>query len=290
MWCTQYANKFGEVSSRHRTGKGQVLFQSQKGNVNEHSNYVTIVQLGSFHMLVRLCSKSFKLAFSSSEQRTSRCKGGFRKGRGRRDQIANIYWIRKKGNSRKKTSTSTSLTTQKPFTVWITTNYGKFLRRWEYQTTLPVSWETCFGQEAIGHGTNFVQNWERKNKVVNWHSAYLAYAECIMRNAELDDSQAGIKIARRNINNLRFIYDTTLRAENEEELKRVLMWVKETWNSTFKKTKIMASCPITSWQIERGKVGAVTDFPFLGFKLTADGDCSYEIQDVCPLKGKLWQT
>ena len=70
------------LSSRHRTGKVQVLFQSQKGNVNECSNYITIVQLGSFHMLVRLCSKSFKLGFSSSGQRTSRCKGGFRKGRG----------------------------------------------------------------------------------------------------------------------------------------------------------------------------------------------------------------
>ena len=75
-------------------------FQFQRKAVTK--NVQITGQLCSFHMLVRLCSKSFKLAFSSSEQRTSRCKGGFRKGRGSRDQIANIYWIRKKGNSRKK--------------------------------------------------------------------------------------------------------------------------------------------------------------------------------------------
>ena len=97
-----------------------------------------------------------------------------------------------------------------------------------------------------------------------------------MRNAVLDELQAGIKIGRRNINNLRYVYDTTLMAEREEELKSLLMRVKEeseraSLKLNTKKTKMMTSCPITSWQIEGEKVEAVTDFVFLGSKITADG-------------------
>ena len=106
------------------------------------------------------------------------------------------------------------------------------------------------------------------------------YVEYIMRNAGLNDSQARIKIARRNINNLRYEY-TTLRAGSEEELKSLLMRVKEESEKTglklnSQKTKIMAFGLITSWQAEGEKVKTVTDFLFLGFKVTADGDCSYE--------------
>ena len=98
-----------------------------------------------------------------------------------------------------------------------------------------------------------------------------------MRNARLDELQAGIKIGERNINNLRYADDTTLMAESEEELKNLLMRVKEESEKTglklnIKKTKIMASGPITSWQIEGEKVEAVTDFLFLGSKITADSD------------------
>ena len=108
------------------------------------------------------------------------------------------------------------------------------------------------------------------------------YEEYITQNARLDESQAGIKIAGRNINNLRYADDTTLMAESEEELKSLLMRVKEGSEKVglklnTQKTKIMASGPITSWQIEGGKVAAVTDFLFLGSKITADGDCSHEI-------------
>ena len=104
------------------------------------------------------------------------------------------------------------------------------------------------------------------------------YAECIMRNTELEETQAGIKIAGRNINNLRYAHDTTLMAESEEELKSLLMKVKEESEKVdlklnIKKTKIMASGPITSWQID-GET--VSDFIFLGSKITADGDCSHE--------------
>ena len=104
-----------------------------------------------------------------------------------------------------------------------------------------------------------------------------------MRNAELEETQAGIKIAGRNINNLRYADDTTLMAESEEELKSRLMKVKEESEKVglklnIQKMKIMASGPITSWQIDGETVETVADFNFLGSKITADGDCSHEIK------------
>ena len=104
-----------------------------------------------------------------------------------------------------------------------------------------------------------------------------------MRNAGLDEAQAGIKIARRNISNLRYANDTTLMAESKEELKTVLMKVKEESEKTglklnIQKTKFMASGPITSWQVDGETVETVTDFIFLGSKITADGDCSHEMK------------
>ena len=111
-----------------------------------------------------------------------------------------------------------------------------------------------------------------------------------MWNAQVDELKAGIKIARRNINNLRYAEDTTLMAESEEELKSLLMWVKEKnekadMKLNIQETKVMASGPITSWQIEGEKVEAVTDFIFLGSKITADDDCSHEIKR-CLLLGR----
>ena len=104
-----------------------------------------------------------------------------------------------------------------------------------------------------------------------------------MRNAGLEEAQAGIKIAGRNINNFRYADDTTLMAESEEELKSLLIKVKEDsekigLNLNIQKTKIMASSPITSWQIDGETVETVADFIFLGSKITADGDCSHEIK------------
>ena len=109
------------------------------------------------------------------------------------------------------------------------------------------------------------------------------YAEYIIRNARLDEAQAGIKIARRNINNLRYADDTTLMAESEEELKRLLKKVKEESEKVglklnIQKTKIMASGPITSWKIDGETVETVSDFIFGGSKIAADGDCSHEIK------------
>ena len=112
-----------------------------------------------------------------------------------------------------------------------------------------------------------------------------------MRNAGLDEVQAGIKIAGRNLNNLRYVDDTTLMAESEEELKSLLMKVKEESEKVglklnIQKTKIMASSPITSWQIKGETVETVANFFFLGSKITADGDFSHEIKRSL-LEGKL---
>ena len=116
------------------------------------------------------------------------------------------------------------------------------------------------------------------------------YAEYIMRNTGLDEAQAGIKIPGRNINNLRYADDTTLMAESEEELKSLLVKVKEESEKvglklSIQKTKIMASGPITSLQIDGETVETVTDFMFWGSKITADGDCSHEIKR-CLLLGR----
>ena len=130
-------------------------------------------------------------------------------------------------------------------------------------------------------------------KAVYCHPAYLTNIEYIMRYAGLGESHAGFKISRRNIRNLRYEDDTTLMAESEGELKSLLMKVKvkeEIETAGLKlnihKTKIMASGPITSWQIDQ----SVTDFIFLGSRITADGDCSHEIKTTCSFEEKLWQT
>ena len=108
-------------------------------------------------------------------------------------------------------------------------------------------------------------------------------AEYIMRNAGLEEAQAGIKIARRNINNLRCADDTTLMAESDEELKSLLMKVKEESEKVglklnIQKTKIMSSGPMTSWEIDGETVEIVSDFIFWVYKITADGDCGHEIK------------
>ena len=151
-------------------------------------------------------------------------------------------------------------------------------------------------QEATvrtGHGT---ADWFQIGKEVRQGCIlspclFNLYAEYIIRNAGLEEAQAGIKMARRNINNLRYADDTTLMAESEE-LKSLLMRVKEESEKlglklNIQKTKIMASGPITSWQIDGEIVETVADFIFLGSKITADGDCSHEIKDAYSLEGKL---
>ena len=177
----------------------------------------------------------------------------------------------------------------KPLTVWITINCGKFWKRWECQTTWPASWEICIaGQEATvrtGHGTT---NWFQIGKGVRLGCLlspclFNLHAECIMRNSGLEEAQAAIKFARRNINNFRYADDTTLMAESKEELKSLLMKVKEDSEKVglklnIQKTKIMAAGSVTSWQVDGETVETVSDFILGGSKITADGDCSHEIK------------
>ena len=151
------------------------------------------------------------------------------------------------------------------------------------------------GQEATvrtGHGTT---DWFQIGKGVRQDCIlspclFNLYAEYIMRNAGLEETQTGIKIAGRNVNNLRYADDTTLMAESEEELKSILMKVKEESEKaglklTIQKTKIMATGPITSWQIDGETMETMTDFILLGCEITADGDCSHEIKR-CLLLGR----
>uniref|UniRef100_A0A8B9YCM5 RNA-directed DNA polymerase n=1 Tax=Bos mutus grunniens TaxID=30521 RepID=A0A8B9YCM5_BOSMU len=191
----------------------------------------------------------------------------------------------KKQESSRKTSISAFLTMPKPLTVWITINW-KILKEIGIPDHLTCLLRNLYaGQEATvrtGHGTT---DWFQIGKGVCQGCILLPclfnlYTEYIMRNTGLEEAEAGIKIAGRNINNLRYADDTTLMEESEEELKSFLMKVKEETEKVgsklnIQKTKIMVSSPITSWQID-GET--VADFIFWGSKITADGDCSHEIK------------
>uniref|UniRef100_A0A4W2HSQ0 RNA-directed DNA polymerase n=1 Tax=Bos indicus x Bos taurus TaxID=30522 RepID=A0A4W2HSQ0_BOBOX len=203
----------------------------------------------------------------------------------------------KKQQSSRKTSISALLTLPKSLTVWITIKLWKILKEMGIPDHL-----TCFlknlyaGQEATvrtGHGTT---DWFQIGKGVRQGSLspclFNLYTEYIMRNAGLEEAQAGIKTAGRNINNLRYADDTTLMAESEEELKSLLMKVKVESEKVglklnIQKTKIMASGPIISWEIDGETVETVSDFIFLGFKITADTDCSHEIKRRLLLERKV---
>ena len=162
----------------------------------------------------------------------------------------------KKQESSRKASTSALFTMSKPLTMWITTNFGKFFKRWEYQITWPASWEICMQVRKQQLELDMEQRTGSKLgkeyiKAVYCHPAYLTYMQ--RTSWEMLDwkKQAGIKIPGRNINNLRYADDTTLMADTEEELKNLLMKVKEESENVglklnIQKAKIMASSPITS--------------------------------------------
>ena len=176
----------------------------------------------------------------------------------------------KKQENSRKTSISALLTMLKPLTVWITTNW-KILKEMGRPGHLTCLLRNLYaGQEATvrtGHGTT---DWFQIGKGVHQGCilspcSFNLYAEYIMRNAGLDEAQAGIKIAGRNINNLRYADDTTLMAESEEEVKSLLMKVKEESEKVglklnIQKTKIMASGPMTSWQVDAETVETVADY------------------------------
>ena len=201
-------------------------------------------------------------------------------GRGIRDQITNICWIMEKAREFQKNIYLCFTDCVYHNKLW------EILKEMEIPDHLTCLLRNLYaGQEATvrtGHGTT---EWFQIGKGVCQGcilSACLCnfYAEYIMRNAGPEETQAGLKIAERNINNLRYADDTTLMAESEGELKSLLMKVKEESETVglklnIHKMKIMASGPITSWEID-GET--VSDFIFLGSKITADGDCSHEIK------------
>ena len=214
-------------------------------------------------------------------------QAGFRKGRRTRDQIAKIWWIIKKAREFQKNIYFCFLDYAKAFDCVDHNKLWKILKEMGIAGHLTFLLRDLYAdQEATvrtGHGTT---DWFQIGKEVCQGCILLPcllnlYVVYIMWNARLDEAQAGIKVARGNINNLRYADDITLMAESKEELKRLLMKVKEesekvSLKLNIQKTKIMTSSPITSWQIYR-KHSKQWNFVFLGFTITADGDCSHEI-------------
>ena len=215
-------------------------------------------------------------------------QAGFRKGRGTRDQIANIHWIMEKAREFQKNIYFCFLDYAKAFDCVDHNKLWKILKEMGILDHLTCLLRNLYaGQEATvrtGHGTT---DGFQIGKGVHQGCTlspclFNLYAEYIMQNSGLDEAQAGIKIARRNINNLRYVDNTTLLAESEE-LKSFLMKVREESEKVglklnIQKTKIMASGPITSSEIVGETVETVSEFLFLGSKITADGDCSHEIK------------
>ena len=221
-------------------------------------------------------------------------QAGFRKGRGTRDQIANIHWIIEKAREFQKNICFSFFDYAKAFDCVDRHKLWKILQEMEIPDHLTCLLRNLYvGQEAMvrtGHGTT---DWFHIGKGVRQgcilsSCLFNLDAEYIMRNTGLEEAQAGIKIARRNINNLRYADDTTLMAESRE-LKSLLMKMKEESEKfglklNIQKTEIMASSPIISWQIDGETMETVTDFIILGSKITADGDCSHEIKILSPWK------
>ena len=225
-------------------------------------------------------------------------QAGFRKGRGSRDQIANICWIMEKAREFQKNIYFYFIDYAKAFDYVGHNKLWKILKEMRIPDHVTCLLRNLYGgQEATvrtGHGKT---DWFQIGKGVC--QVYILslclfnlYAEYIMRKTGLDEVQAGIKIAGRNINKLRYADDTTLMAESEEELKSLLMKVKAESETVglklnIQKIKIMASGPITSWEIDGKTVETVSDFIFLGSKITADGDCSHEIKRHLLLRRKV---
>ena len=201
-------------------------------------------------------------------------KAGFRKGRGTRDQIANIHWIIEKAREFQKNIYFCFIDYTKAFDFVDHNKLWKILKEMGIQDHLTCLLRNLYaGQEATVRTEHGTTDWFQIRKGIHQgcilsSCLFNFYAEYIMRNPGLDEAQAGIKTAGRNINNLRYADDTTLMEEREEELKNLWMKVKEESEKVglklnIQKTKIMASGPITSWQIDGKTMATVRDF-YLG--------------------------
>ena len=237
LWkcCTQYAGKLGKLSSGHRTGKGHFSSIPKKGNAKECSNYHT-------DALISHASKVMFKILQVRLQQYVNCElpdvqAGFRKGRGTRDRIANICWIIEKARNFQKNIYFCFIDYAKAFDCVDHNKLWKILKEMGISDHLTCLLRNLYaGQEAwvrTGHGTT---NWFQIGKGVHQGCMlspclFTFYAEYIIRNAGLEEAQAGIKIAGRNINNLRYADDTTLMAESEKEWKT--SWWK--WRRRVKK-------------------------------------------------------
>ena len=224
-------------------------------------------------------------------------QAGFRKGRGNRDQIANICWIIKKVGEFQKNIYFCFVDYAKAFDCVDHNKLWKILQEMGIPDHLTCLLRNLYaGQEATVRTAHGTTDWFQIGKGVHQvcilsPCLFNLHVEYIMRNAGLEEAQAGVKIAGRNINNLRYADDTTLMAESEEELKSLLMKVQEDGEKVslklnIQKTKIMASGPITSWQIDVETMETVSDFILGGSKITEDGDCSHEIKRLMLLGRK----
>ena len=220
---------------------------------------------------------------------------GFRKGRGTRDQIVNICCIIKKAIEFQKNIYFYFIDYTKAFDCVDHNTLWKIPKKMGIPDYLICLLRNLYaGQEATVRTRNGPTNWFQIGKGVHQGCIlsprlFNLYAEYIMQSARLDETQAGIKTAKRNINNPRYADDIILMAENEEELKSLLMKVKEESEKADLKlniqtTKIMAYGTITSWEIVGETMETVTDFIFLDSKITEDGDCSHEIKMLAPWK------
>ena len=258
-------------------------------------NAQTTAQLHSSHIASKVMLKILQARLQLYVNRElPDVQAGVRKGRGTRDQIANIYWIIKKARGFQKNIYFCFIDYANAFDC---VDHNK-LENSEGDGNirppdLPLEKPVCRSGSKVrtGHGTT---DWFQIGKGVHQGCIlspclFNFCAEYIMRNTGLEEAQAGIKITGRKINNLKYADDTTLMADSEEELKSLLMKVKEVSEKVglklnIQKTKIMASGPVTSWQIDGETVAG---FIFLSSKITADGDCSHEIKRCLLLGRKL---
>ena len=234
MWkcCTQYDSKCGKLSSGHRTRKGEFSFQSQRKAMPK--NVQTTAKLHSFHTLAKGCSKFFQARLQQYVNwELPNVQAGFKKGRGTSDQITNICWVIEKAREFQESIYFCFIDYAKAF------GYVDHKKLWKILKEMGIpDYLICLlrhlyaGQETTVRTLHGTTDWFKIGKGVHQGCIFLLcllnlYAEDMVWNAGLDEAQAGIEISRRNINNLRYADVTTLMAESKEELKSLLMKVKE---------------------------------------------------------------
>ena len=266
----------------------------KKGNAKQCSNYLTIALIShASKVLLKILEVRFQKYVNRG---LPDVQAGFRKGRGTKDKIANIHWIKEKARGFQENIYFCFIDYTKAFDGVDHSKLWKILKEMGISDHLTCLLRNLYAdQEAKVRTEHGTMDWFQTGKglcqgCILSPCLFNLYEEYIMQNAELDEAQAGIKIAGRNISNLRYADDITLLAESEEELKSLLMEVKEKSEKAglklnIQKMKIVASDPITSWQIDGETMEIVTNFIFLGSKIAADGDCSHEIKR-CLLLGR----